>query len=260
MKSDVLRGFMAINVFISYSSIDEAARRALEMHLSALKKSGLIRTWTDHRVTAGQDWRAVAEEHLDAAELILLLVSPDFLACDYCHDVQMKRAVERHHARVVRVVPIIIRHVDWTGTLIYGLKPLPAGGRPVISTGWDSQDKAWTNVALGLRAIVDEMLGHAPSYPSPGAQSFVAGQEGNQLFTPHPGAAPPFVPTSPRAPPVQSPLAFRPPERPLPEIVIPPPPPRSSSRRGSWTPTEEGASKPPMESRAYLLVSLLGGG
>ena len=74
---------MAIDVFISYSPADEAARRTLETHLAALQRSRLIRTWTANQISAGQEWRVVVDKHLDEAHLILLLISPDFLACDH---------------------------------------------------------------------------------------------------------------------------------------------------------------------------------
>jgi internalin A len=85
-------------VFISYSHKDEELRKKLETHLSLLKRRGVIGAWQDRRIGAGQEWAGEIDKHLNRAAVILLLVSPDFLASDYCYDLEMKRALERHSA------------------------------------------------------------------------------------------------------------------------------------------------------------------
>ncbi len=191
---------MSINVFISYSPADAAACRTLETHLAALERSRLIRTWIAHQIGPGQQWRAAVDKHLDEAHLILLLISPDFLASDYCYDIEMKRALERHRAGVARVVPIIVRHVDWRGTPVDGLVMLPENARPVSSTGWGTIDKAWTNVAIGLRGVVEEMMGGAPSHASPPGRSFVEARESYAKAPPPQPASAYVAPSSARLP------------------------------------------------------------
>jgi hypothetical protein len=128
-----------IEVFISYSHKDEALREKLGTHLSLLKRQGVIDEWHDRRIGAGQEWAGAIDEHLNSAAVILLLVSPDFLNSDYCYDVEMTRALQRHDAREARVVPVILREVDWRGAPFSKLKALPKDGKAV--TSWSSRDK-----------------------------------------------------------------------------------------------------------------------
>ena len=73
------------------------------------------------------------DEHLEAADVVLLLISADFLASDYCYDTEMKRALEKHKAGKARVIPIIIRPVDWKGAPFGELQALPKNAKAVTS-------------------------------------------------------------------------------------------------------------------------------
>ena len=68
------------SVFFSYSHADESLRDQLEKQLAMLKRQGVIETWHDRRIGAGQDIDHVINGHINRDEIILLLVSPDFLA------------------------------------------------------------------------------------------------------------------------------------------------------------------------------------
>jgi hypothetical protein len=245
---------MAINVFISYSSADEAALKALETHLAALKHSGLINPWSAHQIGFGQEVRAITDLRLDRADLILLLISPDFLHSEHHYGVELARAMERHYARSARVVPIIIRPVDWTGTPIAGLKMLPDGARPVTSSGWETPDKAWFNVAVGLRGVVEEMLGRASSYSAQAGRSFVQPHDERSGMQ-RPQSAPSFVAPSSRAPLSQSPSSSRHSTHSQPAISIPVPP-RSSQRSAHWptAPVVPRTQAPQKPSRLPLLA------
>jgi TIR domain len=75
-----------LRVFYSYSHKDEQYRDELEEHLSLLKRQNLIQSWHDRRISAGQEWQGLIDESLEAANVILFLVSAAFLASDYCYD------------------------------------------------------------------------------------------------------------------------------------------------------------------------------
>ena len=90
------------SVFFSYSHKDEALRDQLETHLAMLKRQGVILTWHDRRLVAGDNIDSGIAKELDQADIILLLVSPDFLASDYCYGIEVARALERHAAGEVR--------------------------------------------------------------------------------------------------------------------------------------------------------------
>jgi hypothetical protein len=144
-----------IEVFISYSHRDKALREKLGKHLSILKREGVIDEWHDRRIGAGQEWAGAIDEHLNNAAVILLLVSADFVASDYCYDKEMKRALERHDARDACVIPVILRKVDWEGAPFAKLQALPEDGKPV--TSWGNQDEAFTDVTRGIRRVVQEL-------------------------------------------------------------------------------------------------------
>ena len=103
----------AFEVFCSYSHRDERLRKQFETHISLLKREGHITLWHDRKIGAGREWADQIDEHLNTADIILLLISPDFIASDYCYELEMKQAMQRHAAGEARVIPIILRKVDW---------------------------------------------------------------------------------------------------------------------------------------------------
>lgn len=144
-----------LRVFYSYSHKDEKLRDRLETHLSILKREGVISQWHDRRISAGLDWKNNIDDQLNSAQIILLLVSADFLASDYCYDVEMKRAMERHASGEARVIPIILRPCDWDLTPFSKVQALPKDGRPVIK--WRDQDTAFNEITRGIRDVVNSL-------------------------------------------------------------------------------------------------------
>jgi parallel beta-helix repeat protein len=146
-----------IEVLISYSHIDEPLRNELEKHLSILKRQKLISTWHDRKIGAGEEWKEQIDDHLNSAQIILLLISADFLASDYCYNIEIKRAMERHESGEARVIPIILRPVDWKGAPFGKLQALPTNAEPIVSKKWGCTDEAFVDVARGLRATVGSL-------------------------------------------------------------------------------------------------------
>src|SRR5260221_1137628 len=121
-----------VTLFYSYAHEDEELRNQLDKHLRLLERQGLITSWHDREIRAGDDWAIEINTYLENAQIILLLISADFLTSDYCYGVEMKRALERHFACEPRVIPIILRPVDWQHDLLLsGLQALPTNGKPV---------------------------------------------------------------------------------------------------------------------------------
>ncbi|HWS87418.1 MAG TPA: tetratricopeptide repeat protein [Pyrinomonadaceae bacterium] len=145
-----------LELFYSYSHRDEDLRDKLETHLSMLKRQKVINQWHDRGILAGEEWGGEIDEHLKAADIILLLVSADFLASDYCYDIELKLAMERHEKSEARVVPIILRPCDWSGAPFGKLQALPKNAKPV--TTWPNQDEAFTDIAKGIRKVAQELL------------------------------------------------------------------------------------------------------
>ena len=114
-----------ILVFVSYSHKDDELREQLGTHLKIFQRQGLIKLWHDRLITAGQEWKGQIDDNLERANLILLLVSADFIASDYCYDLEMTRALERHQAGEARVIPIIVRDVNWQRRRSANCRPFP---------------------------------------------------------------------------------------------------------------------------------------
>ena len=141
-------------VFFSYSHVDESLRDQLEKHLSALKRQGLIDSWHDRRIVAGKEFDQEISAKLENAEVILLLVSADYLASDYCYDREMVRAVERHNVGQATVIPVILRACDWHDTPFGKLLAAPKDGRAV--TLWANADEAFLDVVSSIKRALRE--------------------------------------------------------------------------------------------------------
>ena len=131
------------------------------MHLANLKRQRKIQAWHDRAIEAGTEWDAEIKQQLETAQVILLLISPRFIASDYCYDLEMRRAVQRHDQDTARVIPIILKPCDWEGTPFNKLQVLPKDAKPI--TKWDDQDEAFLNVVQGIRRVVKELQTKKPT-------------------------------------------------------------------------------------------------
>jgi hypothetical protein len=145
-----------VEIFCAYAHEDDVWRKKLEIHLSLLKRQGLVSFWHDRLITPGTDWAKEIDTHLETASVILLLVSADFFASDYCYGIEMKRALEREAAGEARVIPILVHSVDWKGAPFTHLQALPADAKPIAS--WQNKDTALADVAAGIRRVIVEEL------------------------------------------------------------------------------------------------------
>lgn len=166
------------HLFYSYAHEDEALRDELDKHLSALRREGAIVDWHDREITAGDEWREVIAGELQEATIILLLVSSDFLASDFCWT-ELSEAIKRHEAGEARVIPIILRPCDWQNTAFAHLQAAPPNGRPV--TEWENQDKAFLEVCRAIRRAVDALPGGSPASTLPPDQPQVPATEASTV-------------------------------------------------------------------------------
>ncbi len=146
-------------VFVSYCHKDEQLREEFEVHLKLLERDNLIQAWHFREITAGEEWQKVTDKQLERAHIILLLISPDFLASEFCQ-AEMKRALQRQKESGVKVIPIILRDVRWKHKAIGKLEALPTGGTPVVK--WQDRDTAWRDVEAGIAKVAERMLGDSP--------------------------------------------------------------------------------------------------
>ena len=148
IKTNDERSGRPLKVFYSYSHKDDLMRARLLVHLKILERQRLIESWSDREIDAGEDWKTTIAEALEQSDLILFLVSADFISSDYCYCVEMKRALEKHDAGESVVIPIIIKDVNWKSTPFSRLQALPKDGK-AIST-WAKRESAWKDVSEGI--------------------------------------------------------------------------------------------------------------
>ena len=139
-------------LFFSYSHRDEELRDGLAGHLKLLERTGFIQTWHDRRIMPGDEWADAINTHLYVSDLILLLISADFFASDYCSEIEATVALNRHDAKTARAIPIVLRPVLWSKSPLARLQALPKDAVPV--TGWESRDAAFVSVCEGILACL----------------------------------------------------------------------------------------------------------
>ena len=146
---------MKAKIFYSYSHKDEIFREKLETHLSILRRTNYIEEWHDRRIAPGSNWEEEINENINEADIILLLVSSNFLSSDYCYDSETIRALEKHNNNEATVIPIIIQPCLWSISKFSQLQALPKDAKPI--TTWDNEEEAWLDVAEGIMKVTIEV-------------------------------------------------------------------------------------------------------
>ncbi len=149
---------MSIKVFYCYAREDKGLRASLEKHLGNLKRQELITGWSERDIDAGKEWAKEIDRNLNTANIILLLISPDFMHSEYCYSIEMMHALERHENGTARVIPIILRPVEYEGAPFCRLQALPTDAIPVTDRKWRTRDEAFRDIAQGIRKVVNELL------------------------------------------------------------------------------------------------------
>jgi TIR domain len=147
--------FEEIRVFYCYSRKDEDMREKLDIHLKPLKRSGLIKAWHDREIEPGTNWKLEISMQLNIADIVLLLISPDFMASNYCYSLEMQKALELHNLGKTTILPIILRPALWQETEIGSIQALPKDGKP-IST-FPDLDQAFIDVATGIKKVAERL-------------------------------------------------------------------------------------------------------
>jgi hypothetical protein len=140
---------------ICYAHEDKKACEELEHHLSNMKYQQLIVSWSDREILPGKDWKKEIDTQLKTADLILLLISADFMSSEYCYGVEMQQALQRHRAGSARVISILLRSVDWKNAPFSELQMLPEDARSISQ--WKDRDEAWNSVVRDIRRVLNEM-------------------------------------------------------------------------------------------------------
>ena len=145
-----------IKLFYCYAHEDKLLRDELEKHLSWLRRRYQLTNWYDREILPGEEWEQAIDMHLDTANLILLLISSDFMNSDYCYGKEMRRALERHRAGTCRVIPILLRPTYWEDAPFSSLQLLPTDARPI--TRWSDRDEAFQDVVTEISRTIKDLL------------------------------------------------------------------------------------------------------
>jgi len=140
-------------LFVSYAHEDLAYLKTLNTQLKGLKRNELIEDWNDNEILPGSDWDDEIKSQLKSADIIIFLISSDFIASDYIHKVELKEAIKRHNNDEVIIIPVIIRPCDFTSLEIKKLQALPKGAKPISK--WEDKDDAWLDVLKGVKKVIE---------------------------------------------------------------------------------------------------------
>jgi tetratricopeptide (TPR) repeat protein len=151
-------------VFVSYARVDEPHRVRLNVHLAPLVREGLIDLWSDRAIAPGSDWERDIEREVAVADIVLLLVTPDFVASVYCFEKELAEVLRRHEEDGVLILPVLVKPVDLATMPFAKFQALPLDLRPV--SAWPDPDEAWLQVARGIRQAVDDISRGRVSFPA----------------------------------------------------------------------------------------------
>jgi hypothetical protein len=145
-----------IKIFVSYSHKDDDLRQKLNTHLQSLVRQGKIVPWSDRDINSGTEREPELKKNLESAQIILLLISPDFIASNYCYDKEMTLAIDRYNkGEAIHVIPIILRPCDWKSSPVDKLQALPTNSLAVSL--WDDIDSAFLDIEQGIKKIINSI-------------------------------------------------------------------------------------------------------
>ncbi len=147
-----------IELICCYARKDEADLERLIAQLRALERANLIHIWRDRQILPGEPFDDAINTHMESAQIILLIVSSNFINSDYCYEKEMPRALKRQESGEARVLPVILHPCAWEDTLLGTLQALPTDGKPISdSKYWPNEHNALLDVTRGVRKIAREL-------------------------------------------------------------------------------------------------------
>lgn len=146
-----------VSVFFIYARQDQNYKKRIVNNLTPLIQNGTITVWNDEDILPGANWENEIAQHLSEADIILALVSEDFLASSYIQSKELIKAFERYENKEVEIIPIILRACLWEeNPRLKTLQALPDEGKAV--NNWSPEDNAYRSIALGVQAKINEVF------------------------------------------------------------------------------------------------------
>ena len=134
--------------------------KRLVTHLKPLRRSGVIEVWFDRLMEAGDEWNEKIQQELEASDVVMFLVSPDFLASDYIMDVEVPAAVQKHQDKQVDIFPVLLKPCHWENhpdlsDRMISLQPLEhAEEKQPVLIGEPGHDMAWQEIIKQLEKVL----------------------------------------------------------------------------------------------------------
>ena len=161
-----------MKAFISYSHQDGQMLDILHKHLSQLQRDGIISNWTDNKILAGEDLNQNISQALKSSNLFIALLSPDYIASNYCYNDEFKNALELQEQGKIIIIPIILEPCDCLNTPFKKFKALPKDGKAVST--WENKNTAFLDIVQNIRKLIDseesnrilETKSNSPSVPT----------------------------------------------------------------------------------------------
>lgn len=146
---------LKVNIFISYAHEDLLFKKELDKFLIGLKKSDQIQVWEDEQIKGGTEWNEEIKKQLTKADIIILLISIDFLNSNYIWKTELKTAMERHESEAAVVIPIIARSADWSDMPFRKLQGIPKNGQTIEESIY--KDKVYTEISKEIKEVVNKI-------------------------------------------------------------------------------------------------------
>lgn len=148
--------FILLTLAISYAHEDEPLVDALKKHLSSLERQGLVKPWLDRYIDPGTDFKSEIGKKFKLAEIILLMISSDFINSKFCYEIEMKIALSRSEKKDAIVIPVILRPCDWEDLPFGNIKAVPKDGKPIETTG--NRDEGFLEVVKEVKNAAKKLL------------------------------------------------------------------------------------------------------
>jgi internalin A len=140
---------LPVKAFVSYSKEDSEYLKELHTALAVLKRLNKLQLWDDRSIEAGEEWEKVLLQELETADIVLCLVSGDFVASDFCYKKEFGAAMAAHQRGEKTVIPVLLRKTDWLDLPLSKIQGVPGDGEWISSA--KNKDEAWSAVSERLR-------------------------------------------------------------------------------------------------------------
>ncbi len=147
-----------LKIFLSYSHRDKEQKDLFLTHFSSIARTENVSIWTDVQIDAGTQWDEVISGQLCSADIVILLVSANFIASEYIYNKELAKALELQEANKVWIIPVMLSNCSVTDMKLSAIQTLPTDPRFVEA--WTNQNDAWVNVVEGIRKSIKKIIEH----------------------------------------------------------------------------------------------------